>query len=107
MTIEELREEVTELTDLMRDDGDFAGIRKVLAAQGLSPDDTVLAGLISGGDDSQYGVLLTGAGECVVFETDPRGSLVRWETVEDITTLAEDFGAVAVGAEMKRNGEIT
>jgi hypothetical protein len=107
MTREELRQEVTELTDLMREDSDFADIRQILAARSLPPDDTLLAGLISGDDDSQYGVLITGAGQCVLFETDPRGSLIRWEDVDDIARLENDFAAVAVGVEMKRNGEIS
>ena len=107
MTQEELRQEVTELTDLMREDSDFADIRKILAAQGLQPEDTLLAGLITGGDDRQYGVLITGAGQCVLFETDARGTLILWETVDDIARLENDFDAVAVGVEMKRNGEIS
>ena len=107
MTREELRHEVIELTDLMREDGDFADIREILAARGLPPDDTLLAGLIGGEDDSLSGVLITGAGECVLFETGARGSLVRWEPVDDIGRLDTDFDAVAVGIEMKRTGEIS
>ena len=107
MTREELRQEVTELTDLMREDSDFADIRTILAAQGLPPDETVLAGLISGEDDRQYGVVITGAGECVLFETDARGTLILWEPVDDLARLEGDFDAVAVGVEMKRNGEIS
>jgi hypothetical protein len=107
MTQEELRQEVTELTDLMREDSDFADIREILAAQGLPPDDTLLAGLITSGDNRQYGVLITDAGQCVLFETDARGTLILWETVDDIARLENDFDAVAVGVEMKRNGEIS
>jgi hypothetical protein len=106
MTQEELRQEVTELTELMREDSDFADIRTILSAQGLPPGETLLAGLISGEDDRQHGVLIADAGQCVLFETDARGTLIRWETVDDIARLENDFDAVAVGVEMKRNGEI-
>ncbi|WP_132349138.1 hypothetical protein [Micromonospora sp. 15K316] len=101
---DELRLEVSELTALLRDDGDFSGIRDAVTSRGLSPADTVLAGLVSGEDGSQYGVLVVGAGECVLFEIDPHGSLIRWEVVGDISTLERDFDAIAVGVEMKLTG---
>jgi hypothetical protein len=103
----ELRQEVSELTELMRDDESYRDIRDVLAAKGLSPADAVLAGLISGEDNSQYGVLVLDDESCVLFATNPRGSLLRWETVRDIATLETDFRTIAVGLEMKRNGEIS
>lgn len=104
MTIEEQRLEVEELTELLREDSDFADLRRIVTAQGLALDDTLLAGLISGEDDSQYGVLIGEAGRCYVFQTDSRGAMTRWEAVEDVSVLADDFDAVAVGVEMKRSG---
>ena len=51
------------------------------------PSETILAGLIGSEDHGEYGVVLTAAAQCIVFETGPEGSLTRWEHVEDITTL--------------------
>ncbi|RKN18956.1 hypothetical protein D7147_16275 [Micromonospora musae] len=102
----ELRLEVAKLTSLMRDDSDFSDLRDVLTSKDLPPGDTLLAGLVSGEDDSQYGVLVVGAGECVLFEIDSHGSLIRWEVVDDISALEDDFDAIAVGVEMKSNGEL-
>lgn len=102
-----LQQEVTELTDLLRHDGSFEDIRDVLDAHGLSASDTVLAGLIEGEDESQYGVLLTPARECIRFEVAPDGSTAIWETVGDPGSLANDFQAVSAGLDMMRNGQIS
>jgi hypothetical protein len=105
-TGEQLRQEVKELTDLLRNDPAFADLRELLTAHGLSPTETLLAGFIGSEDDSMYGVFVTGALGCVVFETGPAGDLFRWESTDDLDALAEDFRAVAVGVAMKRSGQI-
>ncbi|MDZ5446532.1 hypothetical protein U2F26_28055 [Micromonospora sp. 4G57] len=55
----ELRLEVSELTELLREDSDFADLRNLLAARGLHASEVLLAGLIGGEDNSQYGVFIT------------------------------------------------
>ncbi|MEV4813912.1 hypothetical protein [Micromonospora avicenniae] len=96
----DLRREVGELTTLMREDSDFADIRKILTAKDVAPADTLLAGLISGDDGSQYGVLIVRSGRCLLFETDSCGVRIRWENVDDLSVLVDGFDAVAVGVEM-------
>lgn len=102
-----LRQEVTELTELMRDDSDFSDVREILTSKGLSPVDTWLAGYISGEEGGIYGVFIVDdAGRCVLFETDTYGELIRWDTAPDIAALERDFRAVATGVEMKLAGEV-
>lgn len=103
---EQLRLEVRELTDLLREDRSFADLRDVLLAKGLSPSDVILVGLIEGEDESRYGVIATGE-ECIRFETAPNGALTLWEFVEDLDALANDFEAASVGVAMKRSGDIS
>lgn len=78
----------------------FRGYSQGLTSQGVAPADTLLAGLISGDTDSQYGVLIVRSGRCLLFETDSCGVLIRWENVDELSVLVDDFDAVAVGVEM-------
>jgi hypothetical protein len=104
-----LQLEVRELTDLLRHDGGFAGLRDMLAAKGVPASAAILAGLIEGEDLSSYGVVLTPGRECVVFETapGPGDSLVRWEVIDQPETLSDAFEAVLVGIAMVRDGRIS
>jgi hypothetical protein len=99
--------EVKELTDLLRNDDSFSHLRELLADRGLIASETILAGMISSEDNSDYGAFLTATGHCMAFETGPDGSLTRWERVDDITTLEDDFEAIAVGVSMQRRGRIS
>jgi hypothetical protein len=84
----------------MRGDSDFADLRAVLVAHGLAPGSTLLAGLIDGEDNSSYGVFIVDGGQCVAFELDSGRKLTRWEFVDDIASLEDDFAAL-VGRAMK------
>jgi hypothetical protein len=106
-TEEQLRQEVRELTDLLRTDGSFADLRDVLAAHGLLVSQTLLTGLIEGEDEHQYGVFITAGLELVRFEIGRNAQLISWEIVDDPDVLAEDFAAVAIGITMKRAGQIS
>ncbi|SCL36239.1 hypothetical protein GA0070624_5498 [Micromonospora rhizosphaerae] len=106
-TEEELRLEVEELTDLLREDSDFADLRDLLAARGLRASDVLLAGFISGEDNSQYGVLIAADLQCIQFEINSARRLILWETIEDVGVLANDFAAVAIGMAMRRAGHLT
>ncbi|GAA0484532.1 hypothetical protein Ade02nite_87740 [Paractinoplanes deccanensis] len=101
-----LREEVTEWTEWLRDDEDFADLRDLLAAKGLSPSETILAGLINGEDNSRYGVFLTPGDKCIVFETTGDDKVTRWEEVRDAKPLAKDFRALETAIALKRDGDI-
>lgn len=106
-SLEQLQLEVRELTDQLRNCDGLADLRAVLAAKGLSAPETILAGLIEGEDESQYGVILTANQELILFEIAPDGGLTRWEMIEHPDTLTHGFQAVSVAIAMKRDGEIS
>jgi hypothetical protein len=101
-----LRQEVIELTDLMRNDSDFSDIREVVLAKGLPLNDTLLAGLIEGEEENRYGALVTSSGQCITFLIDSVGRLVEWNLIEDTSVLSDDFDAIAIGVQMKLDSEL-
>lgn len=101
-----LQLEVRELTDLLRHADSFAELRDTLAAKGIPASRAILAGLIQSEDESSYGVILTPGQECVLFETSPDGSLIRWEIIDDPRTLTNAFEAVLVRVAMVRADQI-
>jgi hypothetical protein len=101
-----LQQEVRELTEILRDESSTE-LQALLASKGLRASETVLAGMIWGEDGSEFGALLTKSEQCIVFETAPDGSLIRWETVDDPGTLTYAFQAVSVGLSMMRSGQIS
>jgi hypothetical protein len=98
--------EVSELTDLLRTDDSFSNLRSLLVLKRLDPHQTVLAGLIDGEDESRYGVFLTADDECIVFEIDSSRTLVRWEVVDNLDSLAGSFSAVGVAVMMRQAGRL-
>ncbi|MET7749679.1 hypothetical protein [Micromonospora sp. NPDC005367] len=102
---EQLRQEVRELTDLLRSDADFGDLRDLLTNHGLVASETLLVGFIGGEDDSSSGVFVTTDLECVVFETGSNGQLIRWESTDDLNALTKDFRAVATGVAMRRTDD--
>jgi hypothetical protein len=101
------KDEVVELTELLRTDASLDALRSLLENRGLRADETILAGLIDSEDMSQYGVLLTREARLVAFEIAPDGAVRRWDDVEDPRLLEADFQAVAVAVDLQRRGEIT
>ena len=78
----------------------------MLAGKGIPASAAILAGLIEGEDLSRYGVILTPGRECVLFETAPDDSLIRWEVIDEPETLTDAFQAVLVAIAMVRDGRI-
>ena len=102
-----LQQEVRELTELLRYADSFADFRNALADKGLAASETVLAGLIEREDETRYGVILTPAEECILFEADPDDFLTRWKFIDKPDALTSDFQAVSVGIHMMRTGQIS
>jgi hypothetical protein len=101
-----LRQEVCELTHLLRTDETFADLREVLAGRGLSASDTLLAGLIDGEDNSRYGVFVPAVGRLIPFECAPDGQVVLGEPVDDPAAWLMDFQAIEIAIAMKEAGVI-
>jgi hypothetical protein len=101
----QLRDEVRELTQFLRNDESFSDLRELLASHGISPLDTVLGGLIEREDESRYGFFVVNdAYRC--FIVTKTGELSKWEET-NAAALSDDFDAVDIALTMMRNGEIT
>lgn len=92
---------------LLQNEDSFTDLRDTLAARGLSASQTILAGLIEGEDESQYGVILTAGGKCILFEIASNSSVARWEIIDEPDALTSDFQAVSVGMSMISKGQIS
>jgi hypothetical protein len=106
-TEDQLRQEVRELTELLRTDVSFADLRGVLATRGLDPSHVLLAGLIEGEEEHQYGVLIAVGFELIRFEIGRKADPILWEIVDDPDVLVRSFSAVVIGIKMKRAGQIS
>jgi hypothetical protein len=93
-TEEELRLEVEELTELLRTDRSLADLRAALTTRHLRPEDVVLGGLTESEAETMWGVFVDGAGECTVFKILRNGNVVRWDRVEDPSSLAGKHPAI-------------
>ncbi|MGI5178416.1 hypothetical protein ACQEVZ_18985 [Dactylosporangium sp. CA-152071] len=104
---EDLRQEVVELTELLRDDESFRDVYNLVISKGLTIGDVLLAGLVENEDTGdQYGLLVVEDGQCVVFELDRYGSVKHWERIDDVSVLDDEFFTVAVAVAMKRSGDV-
>jgi len=91
---EVLRIEVEEFTELLRTNKGMADLRAALTARHLRPEDMVLGGLVESEAETMWGVFVNRAGECTVFEILRDGQVVRWERVEDPSSLASKYPAI-------------
>lgn len=99
----ELESEVRELTRLLREDPSFDDIRSALVAKGIAVSNVILAGLIEGEDESQYGVAITSGLKCIRFDLAADGSVTEWAEVVDIDSLTVDFQAVKVAVQLAKH----
>jgi hypothetical protein len=101
---EELRLEVEELAELLRTDQGMADLRAALTTRHLRPEDVVLGGLLETEEETMYGVFVNRAGECTVFKILGDGQVVRWERVEDPSSLADKYPAINVAVSVATGG---
>ena len=102
-----LRQEVTELTDMLRSGDGFNALRNALIARKIPVDKTIFAGFMENEDEDEYGVIITHELKCIAWEADRHESITRWETISDPDSLAGEFEALPVGISMVRSGEIS
>ncbi len=99
------KQEVVELTTLLRTDQHLEHLRRLLMSRGRDADRVVLAGLIDSEDNSSLGVFVWSDGTCVVFETGD-GTVLRWVEPAAPGDWKDFFGAVEVGVALVRSGEL-
>jgi hypothetical protein len=99
-----LRQDVKELTALLRDDPVLEGLREALRANGFEPNEVLLAGFMEDEEENEYGAFVTPAGG--VFEYERRTassapkvftSLVRVRDVQDL--INHRYPAIRVALE--------
>jgi hypothetical protein len=93
---EVLRIEVGELAELLRTNQGLANLRAALTTRHLRSEDVVLGGLIESEEETIYGVFVNRAGECTIFEILRDGQVVRWDRVEEPSSLASEYPAINV-----------
>jgi hypothetical protein len=98
-----LRQEVTELTELLRHNAKWADLRAALRTKNLSPEDLILAGFFEDADGNEFGVIITSKEELVEYErkTDGRpDEFTKWRIVTDASELRGTFPAIEFGRGM-------
>ncbi|MEV0565546.1 hypothetical protein [Dactylosporangium sp. NPDC050588] len=102
-----LRQEVVENTEFLRDDEGGRDVNNLVISKGLPIGDVLLAGFVENEDNGdQYGLLVVEDGQCVVFELDRYGAEKRWERVDDLSFLDDEFSTASVAVAMKRSGDV-
>lgn len=99
---DELSLEVEELTGVLRSDPDFEIFRDALRQHGLDPSQVLLGGLIDDEDGDSYCAFVTQDG-CIAAEF-MRGSVTRWEVVQDPSRLISAFSAIEVAVDRAHRG---
>jgi hypothetical protein len=102
-----LRQEVSELTALLRDDASFESFRAQVIAHELDPARTLMAGLmefadgvVPGKDGFAAAAFVSSEGEVFSSELTRTGALVEWARVDDVDALARStFPAVKAAIE--------
>ena len=97
-----LRQEVEELTQLLREDEAWQDLRTALQSKGLSSDRVILAGFMEDEDANEFGVIVTHTLETFEYQRNTSGDsnrFVTWRAVGDPRELLGTFPAVEYGLE--------
>jgi hypothetical protein len=100
-----LRQEVEELTQLLREDAAWGDLRSALESKGLSSDRVVLAGFMEDEEANEFGVIVTDTLETFEYQRDTSGDsdcFVVWRAVANPRELLGTFPAVEYGRELAR-----
>lgn len=95
-----LRQEVGELTALLRNDEDWADVRIALESKGLPANKVVLAGFMEDARENEFGVVITGELKVFEYQRDTSGDprrFVGWHAVDNPRDLLDTFPAVEFG----------
>lgn len=98
-----LKQEVEELTELLRNDPNWSDLRKALSGKNLKPDNVLLAGFIEDEEENEFGAIITQDGKVYEYErntSDENNEFSKWQLVEDINELLNTFEAIDVAIKM-------
>lgn len=87
----DLRLEIEELTDLLRNDATWANLREILREKGFDPATTLLASFMEDEECNEYGVLVTREKRVIEYQRcmiNGQDNSASWVTV-DITNRPE------------------
>lgn len=97
-----LKQEVLELTDLLRHEAILEDLRALLLQSGIDPQKVLLAGFIEGKDGFEGGVLISAGGEVYHFERMVSESdFSVFTVVDDASSFFETYPALPVALEME------
>jgi hypothetical protein len=100
-----LRQEVDELTALLRDGEHWADVRTALASKGLPANRVVLTGFMEDEDENEFGVVITDELEVFQYQRDTSSNprhFITWCKVDNPAQLLDTFPAVEFGLELAR-----
>jgi hypothetical protein len=99
-----LQEEVQELTDLLRNDPEWEGLRKAFAQKGFSINEVLLAGFLEDEEWGEYGAFVTMAGDVYEYKrnTNPGASFefTKLRRVKNPSKAIEKYPAVEAAVRM-------
>ena len=101
------RQEIEELTVLLRDDPKWEGLRRVLRRRGVRPSDTLLAAFMEDENGMEYGALVTGGGRVIEYHrrVGPPGRWPRvlaWRDRTGDPEVVREYPQIPVALEMHR-----
>ena len=97
-----LKQEVEELTELLRHEEVLGDLRALLRKRGQEPAELLLAGLIENAEGSEGDVIVTPNGEVFEFERNVRQAegFSHWGKITDISELVAKYPAILVALQM-------
>ena len=97
-----LKQEVEELTKMLRTEEVLEDLRSLLVRAGHDPHRILLAGFLENEEGFEGGVIVTPAHEIFRFERDDVADqhFSTWERIEEVSTLLPMYPALRVALEM-------
>ncbi len=100
-----LRQEVAELTELLRTDPVLEALRDALRSKGFHAEQVMLAGFVEDEEEHEWGAIITGDGRVFLYERETRADssgFVSFEESSDVSTAIQLYPAVRVALESLR-----
>jgi len=97
-----LKQEVVELTEMLRSEEVLEDLRALLHGSGINPQEVLLAGFLENADGFEGGVLITEEREIFNFErTVTQSGFSVFQSVDDATVLFDTYPALPVALDME------